>query len=411
MKKFLLLLFLSAIGFSQNNLKPGKIVFTNGYVKKGLINNVNWRDTFTQIEFKLNENAKTETHKIDKIDYFMVGGEKYKKANIKINISGIKDQELSNTREPKILVENTFVKVLAETKTVELYQVYYNGIPNYLVSIDDEITTLIYHRYTERASILENNDFRGQLYRLLGCLDANVYRKFTYDSNDLVELIKKHATCKGNEDSLVLFDKEAEAGKFNIKPKLGLISNQVTSDFTAFENFQYEIKPDRQTNISFGVEFEFVLPFRSKSYSIFFEPTYVSNSSTARSPNVDQGPGLASRSAEVFVDYQAIEMPVGVKKYFRLNSDSKLFIAGSAIFAFNLDSTLEARFISNTDEPRGVFNFDVKNIFGFGLNLGYELNQKYSIELKYSFNREIEDIVGFSSIYNHFGVYLGYNIL
>ncbi|QSS97867.1 hypothetical protein [Psychroflexus sp. ALD_RP9] len=412
MKKFFFILVLLPIfGISQNNLKSGKIVFSDGFVRKGLINDVNWRDAFTQIDFKLNENAKTESFSVDEVDYFMVDGEKYKSANVKLNTSAIKDQKLSNTKEPKIIEKTVFVKVLAESNSIELYQVYYNYIPNYLLSQDDEITTLIYHRYVKQGKIFANNQFRNQLYRSLDCLEASKYRKYEYKADDLLDLLKAHFKCKEIDDALVLYNKDTERIEFNIRPKLGVITSQVTSDFTAFENFKYEISPDRQTNISFGVEFEFLLPFRSKSYSIFIEPTYVSNSSTARSPVVEQGPGLASRSAEVFVDYQAIEVPIGVKKYFRLNSNSNLFIAGSGIFALNLDSTLEARFISNNTEPRAVFNFDVKNIFGFGLNLGYELNNKYSIELKYSFNREIEDIVGFASKYNHFGVYLGYKIL
>ncbi len=413
MKKFFLILVLLPIfGISQNNLKSGKIVFSDGFVRKGLINDVNWRDTFTKIDFKLNENAKTESFSVDEVDYFMIDGEKYKSANVKLNTSAIKDQKLSNTREPKIIEETVFVKVLAESNSIELYQVYYNYIPNYLLSQDDEITTLIYHRYVKQGKIFANNQFRNQLYRSLDCLEASKYRKYEYEADDLLDLLKAHFKCKEIDDALVLYNKDTERIEFKIRPKLGLIFSQVTSDFNGYANYNYTIKPDRETNISFGVEFEFILPFKSKSYSIFVEPTYVSNSSFAKSSEFSQGGnGLSSLTAGVFVDYQAIEVPVGVKKYIRLNSNSNLFIAGSGIFALNLDSTLETRFFTVDDAPRGLVNFDVKNIFGLGLNLGYELNNKYTIELKYSFNREIEDIVGFASKYNHFGVYLGYKIL
>jgi hypothetical protein len=71
---------------------------------------------------------------------------------------------------------------------------------------------------------------------------------------------------------------------------------------------------DNQVRFSGGIEAEFVLPFNKNKWAIILEPTYNSYD--------------ASISSEpIKIDYQALELPLGLRHYFFLNDRSKISLS------------------------------------------------------------------------------------
>jgi hypothetical protein len=105
------------------------------------------------------------------------------------------------------------------------------------------------------------------------------------------------------------------------------------------------------------------------------------------------------------MDYKAIEVPIGIRHYFYLNDNSKLFLNALYMFNITLSNDLEAERIDILDvelEPKGNFAF----------GMGYKYNNKYSIEFRYKTPRDMlpaNRIFG-SSDYNNIAIIFGYTL-
>lgn len=75
------------------------------------------------------------------------------------------------------------------------------------------------------------------------------------------------------------------------------------------------------------------------------------------------------------VNSNLIEMPVGVRHYFFLNKNSKLFINASYIFDICSKSTIEYKRTDNS--IYNLFESKSNNVLGFGI--GYKFKDKYNL--------------------------------
>lgn len=73
-------------------------------------------------------------------------------------------------------------------------------------------------------------------------------------------------------------------------------------------------------------------------------------------------------------------MPIGIRHYFYLNEDSRIFVNGSFIVEYCYDSTVE--YISGPE-------LELKSRSNFAFGLGYKYNDRYGFELRYQTSREI----------------------
>ena len=102
------------------------------------------------------------------------------------------------------------------------------------------------------------------------------------------------------------------------------------------------------------------------------------------------------------VDYRSIELPIGLRHYFFLNEQSKLFVNGAFILDF-----IDDAFIYFNDVP----TFKLNAILNYGLGVGYQYNNRFGVELRYHTNRElIKDFASWSSNYQTVSFIFGYSL-
>ena len=149
---------------------------------------------------------------------------------------------------------------------------------------------------------------------------------------------------------------------------------------------------DNQLGLRVGLEAQLLLPFNKDKWALIVEPTY----QYYKSEKV----GLST--SDINVDYTSIELPIGVRYYFFLNENSKLFINGSYI----LDITKNSKISYETGTV-----LDIKNSSNFGFGLGYKQNNKYSLELRYHTSRNLLNYYqAYRSHYDTLSVILGYSL-
>ena len=153
-------------------------------------------------------------------------------------------------------------------------------------------------------------------------------------------------------------------------------------------------------SIRFGVQLEYMLPTKRRKWALTIEPTYnyyktektynsISNSNTGQLTNAS-------------VDYSSVEIPIGLRHYSYLNSNSKLFISG----AYVLDISLKTDIVFSESLK---YEGDTGNNLAFGL--GYVFKDKYSIEARLNTSKELlKNFDEASADFNAFSLIFGYTL-
>ncbi|WP_246454804.1 tRNA modification GTPase [Hyunsoonleella aquatilis] len=378
---FLLTTILSFNCYSQISFENGYFIDNNNQKTNCLIKNLDWGDNPTEFKYKLSENSELNEKTIKSVKEFGIfNASKYVRSAVKIDRSSNKVDELDNERKAKFQEEELFLKVLVEGKST-LYSYIDRGLIRYFYSIGtSNIEQLVFKSYiTPEFKIGKNNRFRNQLWNNLKCSDIKKSRveKIKYRKSDLVNFFVTYNSCSNQE--YINFEEKQKKDLFNlnIRPRL---------NFSSLSN-------DRNINIKndlgfgFGIEAELVLPFHKNKWSFIIEPTYQSFGEKS----TDGGSG------DVIVNYSSIELHAGLRHYFFLNDNSKIFINASLIY----DSSLNDSQI-NSQEITDAYNM------AFGL--GYKYKDKYSIELRHQTRRGLGFDSNWVADYETLSIVFGYSL-
>lgn len=187
--------------------------------------------------------------------------------------------------------------------------------------------------------------------------------------------------------------------KIYLKPRLNFTSFEIDNTLNSFKETEF----DSQINPGFGIEAEFVFPFNKNKWALFFEPTYHSykTKKTYESTSVTSGDITAK------VSYVSIELPIGVRHYFHLNSKSKLFL--NTAFIYEVGTKKDSiEFKLNGVDLQGM---DIISYSNFAVGAGYKYNNKYSFEIRYiEKGNVLESYHNWTSSYNSWSFILGYSI-
>jgi len=146
--------------------------------------------------------------------------------------------------------------------------------------------------------------------------------------------------------------------------------------------------------VTVGIEAEIILPFNHEKWSLLIEPTYQSFNSKKETT------GLTSE-----IDYKSIEVPIGLRYYMFINENSKLFINGFIVMAFNINSKFNFK-------RQYESTLDIKSGSNLAFGFGYNYNGKYSVEHRYHTPRDLLTNYGaWGSEYNSLSLIFGYSIL
>ncbi|MBF4485130.1 autotransporter outer membrane beta-barrel domain-containing protein [Flavobacterium sp. CSZ] len=407
MKKPILLLvltlFLSINCYSQ-------VVFENGYFidptnKKTdcLIENLDWKNTPLNFRYKLSGSEDIITADLKAIKEFAITGEsKYIRVPVKVDRSSKFIEEMSTEKNPIFKEETLLLKVLIEGKA-SLYIYDEGSLTRFFYKINDgEIKQLVYKSYlvNENSSVAKNNYFREQLFIDLKCdnILQREYENLNYDRRSLLKLFVKYNKC--SDTNFTEFEKKEKKDLFNltVRPRLNSSLLSMSSSNVDF----YNVKFDSKSNIGVGLEAEFIFPFNRNKWALIVEPTYqyYKNEKTKETTSLLGGQVTAK------VDYKSIELPIGLRHYFFLKNDSKIFINASYLADFALNSKIELF----RKDGSSINTLDIKSRSTLALGVGGKLHDKYSIELRYIIDRSIvKDYIFVNSSFSTASLILGYS--
>lgn len=399
---FIFLLVCNLKSYSQIIFENGYFINENNQRINCLIENQDWKSNPIGFKYKLDENQNILAADIKTIKEFGVTGQiKFVRALVKIDRSANKMESISKEKNPEFNEEKLFLKVLIEGKaTLYLYDEV-NLRRFFYKNNDTEIKQLVYKVYSvDNYNLAKNNYFREQLFIDFKCesISQKEYENLAYEKKDLEKFFVKYNKC--NDPNFVSYESKEKKDLFNLTIRPRLNNSSLSTNNNMSETF--DLKFDSNTNVSLGIEAEFILPFNKNKWAIIFEPTYQYYKTEKTKETT------AFLGGEIFgkVDYKSIELPIGIRHYFFLNNDFKIF--ANASFVYDFSSNSKIKFTRN--DGTEINSFDIKSNAGLGFGAGCKLKDKYSIELRYLTARNLlSNYANWSSSFTTASLILGYS--
>ncbi|PQJ76564.1 outer membrane beta-barrel protein [Polaribacter glomeratus] len=371
-KQILVILITISSTFCYTQITFDKGYFINNADKKieCYIKNLDWKNNPTSFEYRLSENSDKKGLTIKEVKEFGVYNySKYIRQTVNIDRSSENINVLSSERNPVFEEEELFLEVLVEGKSM-LYT-YENGslIRFFYKEENTEIKQLIFKSYkTDKLEIKTNNEFRQQLLLDLKCksITINDIKILEYTQKELVDFFVLKNKC--NNSDVINFDEKQKKDFFNFTLRPGLNFSSITNPDLISSSIDADY--GNKLNLRAGLEFEFIMGFHKNKWAVIVEPTFQYYNSEKESSTIKSN-----------IKYTSIEIPVGIRHYFFLNENSKIFINGSYVYDINGNSTL-----SYNDKKEYKVTSEQNN-FAFGL--GYKLRNKFSLELRYQTTRDL----------------------
>lgn len=408
MKKHYLLLLIAILSFnsfSQISFKKGYYINNNDEKINCFIKTVDWNNNPIEFEYKLSKTSELKKGTLKFVKEFGIdNSSKYIKAEVMMDRSSELLNKISSEKNPKFNNEEVFLKVLVEGKA-NLYQYIEKSLTRYFYELPQlSIEQLIFKSYkTTGNKIAKNNDYKKQLYTNLKCKNINFIQidKIAYNKNDLIQFFKEYGNCEKTD--LIYLEPNNKRNLINLTLRPRLNNSSLTLQNSGFSSRDI-IEFGNKTGLGIGLELEVVLPINKEKWSILIEPTYQNYISETVNNDVSVIFGGEIKSK---VEYNSIEIPIGLRHYFYLNNRSSIFINTSYIFDLSSNSFFEFERSDITNTIKENLNTDQNLSFG----IGYKLKNKYSIELRYQTSRELIKLNNiWSSDYKTFSFVLGYSI-
>ena len=403
-----LFLAISSICHTQIKYEKGYFINNEGQKVNCLIKNVDWKNNPTKIQYKLSENSLTKTLTTKSINAFEIfGALKYIRAEVQIDRSDKDLKKLSTQKEPIFTTETLLLRVLIEGQS-NLYMYEDENLKKYFYSKNSEtIKQLIYKKYilktpTHRSNqsyedkfVKVNNLFQKQLWDNLNCDNLSLKKtlKISYRKDELIVFFKNYNTC--NHSDLTYEEIKQERDLFHLSIRPGYINS--TTSINGIDIYKnYHINYKSQSEFRFGIEAEYVLPYNKNKWSLFIEPTFHFMKATKLSQFGQNGSFRVDKN--VSIEYKTIDFPFGLRHYFFINDNSKIFIDAAYVLSHPLNSKFRYYDINNTRN-------------NIALGLGYNKNNKHSIQFRYGLKRNILGGYNYlTSSYTSFSIIYGYTI-
>jgi hypothetical protein len=406
MKKQLLLLLalsLSLAGYSQIIFEKGYYIDNANQKTDCQIKNIDWKNSPTEFNYKLKEDTEAQTLNTKSVKEFGIYTKsKYIRYNGNIDVSSDNLERLSDSKDPVFESQTLFLKVLQEGKA-NLYLYDIEGMRRFFYSVDNsEVKQLIFKIYRDKDYTSRKNDeFKKQLWNDLKCIDTpvNEFENLEYNKSDLASFFEKYNKCNNSE--IVDFDKKIKRDwiDLTLRPGINISSLSTQSKNVALIPVDF----DSELTFRFGVEAEFILPFNKNKWSFLIEPTYQYYKSEKV---VILRPGTIVETKEKYnADYKSIELPIGIRHYFFLNNNSKLFVNGLFVVDFLIGKP-------NSIKTESVYvrDLNIKTTPNLAFGLGYKYHNKYNLELRYQNRNLLNGYSEWNSDYSSLSVIFGFTI-
>jgi hypothetical protein len=382
------------LGFAQIHFEKGYFIDQEGNRVECLIKNMDWNRTPKQFEFKLTPEGQVQKSDASSVREFGIDNvSKYVKKQLRIDRSGDRLDTLSTTRAPLWSEEQVILKVLVEGKgSLFLYQA--GNVARFFYEVNGSpIQQLVYKKYAIDGDFMHigvNNDFRQQLWAEVNCGQSpqNSMRNLTCDAYTLIKYFRKYNNCIGRVTGTDVEGKDhvlTPRSTFNVRIKAGFDLMSVTVGEPSYSYIDHDMGTAGEFRL--GAEGEFVLPFNKAAWSLFLEPTYQH---------------FSGYNGSIEIIYHAVEFPLGLRRYFFLEDDGKVFLNGCLVPVFPVNSRVS------------VPGF-VSSVGGAGANLNLALgvgwmNKGFSAEVRYYSRRKIFNEYNVRTELTDFAMIVGFKL-
>jgi hypothetical protein len=377
--------------FSQIKYEKGYFIDNNDQRTECLIRNVDWDNDPSEFDYKLNSGENSKTVKIaDAKEFGVYNFSTYVRAKVKRDISMVKGDKFSRSRAPEWKEEVLFLKVLIRGDATLLTCKKSNTEYFFFTVGNAPVEQLIYKQYIipKTESVGFNRDFVAQLNTHVKCGDyaSSNLANLSYKSGDLKKYFHKYNACKGSPS----IDTETKIKRdlFNLFIRPGINVSSLSILYNDRFNI-FKVNFDKRVSFRFGLETEFIFPYRKNKWAITLEPTYRSFKAEA-----------TNQSQKSTVDYKSIELPAGLKHNFFVNNDSKIFLTAAYVFDFSLRSNLNVN----------PYSLDVKSYSNYSAGVGY-CHKKYSVEMRFfSIRNVLKYNPYWQNDFKNYSLILGYKL-
>jgi len=395
------LLLLNFIGYSQITFEAGYFITNNDQRVNCLIKNQDWRNNPTQIRYKTTDDDDSKVVTIEEIKEFGLDNQsKYIRATVKIDRSSDELSKLTEDRNPVFETDTLLLKVLIEG-AAHLYSYTDGNLRRFFFSYDDgKIEQLVYKRYLPNPNELKaNNMFRQQL--MLAFADQGVSvaqtQRLSYKQYDLIRFFEKLQENQADKTTNYAAKEKRDPFNLRLTASLNNSSLSIANQFNNTLNLDFGSK----VNCSVGFEAEFVLPFNKGKWALTVAPEYrqLNNEKTIETSSVSQGELNAS------VEYKSIDLPLGLRYYFFLAPESRIFLHLAYVPNFALSSKMTFKRADGSTYSQ----LDVSTINNINYSVGYNY-KRMNIELCYSKRDILRDYVYWHSDLKNISLKLAYQL-
>ncbi len=387
----ILLSFLTINVYAQIDFEKGYFINNENQKTDCLIKNIDWKNNPTKFDYKLNENAAKETVTIKTVQEFGIHNvSKYVRADVKIDRSSEAILNLSKERKPIFEADTLFLKILIEGKA-SLYRYYEGNLERYFYNKDNsKIEQLVFKSYkNSKNTIAKNIQYQQQLINNLKCSSFSDEKaiRLKYEKKDLTRFFVAYNECQ--KESFTNFETKQKRDLFNLnlRPGWNRSTLSVENSLSSSRNVDF----GDQLTFRFGIEAELIIPFNKNKWSVIIEPTYQYFNATQE---VD--------TRTINTAYQSVELPIGIRHYFFLGENSKIFVNASYVFDISRNSSIDLDFGTS---------LEIASLNNLALGLGYKQNDRFSLEFRYLTPRDVLGrYVSWTSDYTTLSVVLGYTL-
>lgn len=427
-KTFLLIAVLCcSVTYAQISFEKGYFVNNVGKRIECYIENMDWRSNPTAFNYKMTlADNESKIENILGVSEFGIDNQSmYKRFDVNIERSQTVTSYLQKSKSPIWKPETLFLHALV-TGEASLYNYVDGNVTKYFYETKKTpIEQLIYIRYlgdggkdglnSFSESIEQNNQFRQQLLNNVNCsMTEKDFKSLEYNRNTLVKHFMAYNTCAATPTtkSTMNYDAATEGKRefFALRVQTGVYPAKVgISDPQTYYNKSTDL-----TKMIFkaGLEAEFILPFNKGSWSVIVCPAYQKFSATKNFTGYVSNVGFANSGDAVHytvkMDYSSIEIPFGVKRYFFINSASRIFVNATYVIDLSNGGTLEFANTEGLVNAADKLGISSRNNFAIGAGYSYK---RFSGELKYNFARQLSERIAWDISYSSFGLVLGFKLL
>ncbi len=360
---------------AQGGFKSGYIINSSHQKINCLIANYGTENSSMKYVYKLSRKDSLRKVDISNTEEFGINDtKKFIRAKVILEVSDDRITQLSDTAKGLKWIEKyVFLQILVEGKFATLYYYFDEGIDRFFYStMNTPIEPLIFKKYYltvtpyHPTTIVLNNAYIRQLEDNLICPETmNPVKNLSYNKKKLIEYFKNYYLC--NWTDYKVYGK-VNKGKFKLKGGFIFDRSSFFINDGLLEYYDFPVNP----GYTGGLEFEYSIPFNRYKWSLFAEVNYHYYKSTISEPALN---------SETSINYQFIEIPIGISYYFILNKNHKIFIRPGISPNFNINGSYISFYNpENKEEPTPEMNAFIGGGYGF---------KRLSLEFRYYSSKNI----------------------